>query len=76
MPDPNVKVQQVYLCTVQLVVKADTQAEAEDAVSVALNTDLITDWSHLKIGGQYLYPTKRYVPEPYTEGDFIDGHNT
>lgn len=68
----------VYVATVQVAVKAQSQEEACDAIRAAL-TDfasqepLFIDWGYLRLGGQYLYPSlQSYIDlDRYKEGDFL-----
>lgn len=57
-----------YLATIQVLVKADSEAEACDALSEGLR-GIVRDWSYLRVGGQYLSPSETYIREPYEEGD-------
>jgi len=67
----------VYVATIQVVVNAESEVRAADGIS-ALMTELtdplfLIDWGYLRMGGQLLYPTERWVKdeEDYEEGDFL-----
>lgn len=66
-----------YVATVQLLIVAESDAEAMDAVSNILSEyemadGTLKDWAYLRIGGQLLSPTERYIDEEnYKEGDFL-----
>ena len=63
----------VFVATVQVVIEARDADWAADILAETLGEDLVNDkildWCYLKVQGQYLYPTKRYLGRPYQEGD-------
>ena len=66
-----------YVATVQLLILADSDAEAMDAVSGILSdyemsSGTLKDWAYLRIGGQLLGPFETTIdPDSYEEGDFV-----
>ena len=65
-----------YVATVQLLIVAESDAQAMDAVSGILSDyeieGALKDWAYLRLGGQILSPTERYIDEDdYEEGDFL-----
>lgn len=66
------QVREGFVVTVQIILDVDSYEEAVDFVSEMLSVDPpeeVIDWSYLKIGGQYLYPTRIVIPANYEEGD-------
>ena len=64
-----------YVATVQLLIIAESDAQAMDAISGILSDyemeGTLKDWAYLSVGGQLLSPTERYIEENYEEGDFL-----
>lgn len=62
-----------YVATVQIVVDANNEDEACDAISGVLDHEGVFDWGYVKIGGQYTYPVEILINEEnYEEGDFLN----
>ena len=66
-----------YMATIQILIspeeKLQSESEACDWFSGLLSeNEKILDWSYLKIGGQYLSPSEKYVSEKdYEEGEIF-----
>jgi hypothetical protein len=66
-----------FIATVQIIISPDagvtSEAEAADWFSGLLSdNEQVFDWSYLKVGGQYLYPTSIQVdPKNYQEGQAL-----
>lgn len=65
-------IEEVYITTVQLAFKVEDGQAPEDFVSEILSDVGLKDWAYLKVGGQYLYPTLRYVPDDHEEGEIFE----
>lgn len=61
------------VATLQVLVDAEDDPAACDILSSLLSdSEFITDWAYVKIGGQYLGPTEFLIdPDTYEEGDFL-----
>lgn len=65
-----------FIATVQLLIEADEEGYACDAVSELLSNERneIIDWGYIQVGGQYLSPAPKVIPdaEHYEEGAFMN----
>ena len=69
----------VYIATVQFVIVAKDVDDACDGISailtdkVAPDPNFLIDWGYLRVGGQHLLPSERFIPDEkdYKEGDFL-----
>lgn len=60
-----------YIATVQLLITGvNDEAEACDYVSETLRGSF-TDWGYLRIGGQLLGPSEKFIDSNYEEGDMF-----
>lgn len=60
----------VFIATIQVAVTGvSNEAEAADAISGAmeLGDGSIEDWQYLRFGGQFLYPSEKYVRDGVLE---------
>jgi hypothetical protein len=60
-----------YIATIQvIIVGVDSQAEACDFISETLRPmENVLDWQYLPVGGHYLAPAEKIIPDNYEEGD-------
>lgn len=62
-----------YVATVQILVRADSQAEACDGISGMLREcgcpNFLIDWAYFKQGNEYIRPSLVTIPKGYREGD-------
>ena len=65
-------IEEIYITTVQLAFKIEDDQAPEDYISEVLSNIGLIDWAYLKLGGQYLYPTLRYVPKDQEEGEIFE----
>lgn len=65
--------QTAYVATIQVCITGvNSEAEACDFLSETLRPmPHVLDWAYLQVGGQFLSPALRVVPDDYQEGDFI-----
>ena len=68
----------VHVATIQVAIKdCDTWEQACDGISEMMSSLYpdVLDWAYARIGGQYLYPTEKYLEDGYDsygEGDFLE----
>jgi hypothetical protein len=65
---------QVFIATVQICLGSKDEDDAVFDLSDKMTRlmqehPVVMDWGCLKIGGQYLSPTRTLVPDEYNEGD-------
>lgn len=58
------------LATVQILVDEEDAIVATDGFSEMLShNSWVLDWSYLKVGGQFLYPSEITISDDYEEGE-------
>ncbi len=63
-----------YVATVQVLVEAEDEAQACDAISALLERAPVRDWGYLQVGGQHLSPSSTLIEvDTYEEGTFLAG---
>ena len=66
-------VREVYVATIQIAIEVEAHQAPEDFISELLgDVNGLVDWGYLMVGGQYMYPTARYIPQDYEEGELFN----
>jgi hypothetical protein len=58
------------IATVQILVdEADAIAATDGFSEMLSHNDWVIDWTYLQIGGQFMYPAEKIIPDDYEEGE-------